>query len=599
MAVVPTSGTNIRLLSGVPFSNDYKHSRWFESKTDQTTYFTSRNVVHSISSSNFQKIEGKNFISVNASIDELWNTNYLMFQNAQYSSKWFFAFVTKLEYKNQKVTYVHFQIDVLQTWRFDMTFKPSFVVREHCKLWNSDGSPVVNTVDEGLAYGTEYDIVHAENYVPHGDVQFLVIVAKQKMHDEVNTGEETNPSATQSKIAPTVNGVPQPLSYYVHPFKKDGSKVTTNISPEISDIKTVLKGLYTQQDAVNNIVSLYITDYIGADANGQDGSITFNVDQFEHAGVADDAAENFNTIYVKDVKTYDVLSKPLGSKYNDYRSVKESKLLMHPYTVLTLDDFKGNRRDFKNEYIQADNLVLNVRGSLGVSNKVAYTVADYNTGSEMPDDGTTMNVMLEASIINNKPNDVPILNDYLAAYLQGNKNSIQNQQDSIMFNGTMGGVSSALGGVGAAINRNPMGVAGAATDAVQGAGNTVLQLQALQAKQQDIANVPPSIGKMGSNTAFEYGNGYRGLFIIKKQIKPEYSKKLEAFFNMYGYKLNEVKIPNFHTRQNWNFVQTQSCMITGDFNNEDMSELKAIFDNGITLWHTNDIGNYSLSNEVI
>jgi len=599
MAVVPVSGTNIRLLSGIPFSNDYKHTRWFDSISEQTTYFTNKTPTHTMSSANFQRIEGKNFIAVNKSIDELWNVNYVMFQNAQYNSKWFYAFVTKLEFKQKGTTLVHFQIDVFQTWKFDMTFKPSFVVREHCKLWNSDGSPVINTVDEGLSYGTEYDIVHAENFVPHGDVQFLVIVAKQKMHDEVNTGEETNPSASQSKIAPTVNGIPQPLSYYVHPFKKDGSKVTTNISPEISDIKTVLKGLYTQQDAVNNIVSLYVTDYIGADANGDDGSITFNVDQFEHAGVADDKAENFNTIYVKDVKLYDILSVPLGGKYEDYRTVTESKLLMHPYTVLTFDDFKGNRRDFKNEYIAGNNLVLHVRGSLGVSNKVSYTVGYYNNGSELPKNGLTDQVTLEASIINNNPNDVPILNDYLSAYLQGNKNSIQNQKDSIQFNGAMNGVGSALSGVGSAINRNPLGVAQAGTDAVQGAGNTVLQLQAIQAKQQDIANVPPAIGKMGSNTAFDYGNGYRGLFIMKKQIKPEYQKKLTAFFNMYGYKLNEVKVPNFHTRENWNFVQTQSCMITGNFNNEDLTELKAVFDNGITLWHTDDIGNYALSNEVI
>lgn len=599
MAVVPVSGTNIRLLSGIPFQNDYKHTRWFDTIGEQTTYFSNKNVVHSMTQANFQRIEGKHLIAVNKSIDELWNVNYLMFQNAQYNSKWFYAFVTKLEYKQKGTTLVHFAIDVFQTWKFDMTFKPSFVVREHCKLWNDDGSPVVNTVDEGLAYGTEYDIVHAENYVPHGDVQFLVIVTKERMHDIPNTGEgETTPTET-TKIAPIINGVPQPLSYYVHPFKKDGSQVTTNISPEISDIKTVLKGLYTQDDAVNNVVSLFITDYIGADANGQDGSITFNVDQFEHAGVADDKSENFNTVYVKDVKTYDVLSKSLGNKYDDYRTVKESKLLMHPYTVLTLDDFKGNRRDFKNEYIQADNLVLNVRGSLGTSNKVAYTIADYNTGSEMPDDGTSMRVMLEGSIINNNPSDVPILNEYLSAYLQGNRNSIANQTNSIMFNGAMGAVSTAVSGAVSAKSRNPVGVAQAGIDGVQGAGNTVLDLQAIQAKQQDIANIPPSISKMGSNTAFEFGNGYRGLFIMKKQIKSEYRKKLEAFFNMYGYKLNEVKVPNFHTRQNWNFVQTVSCMITGNFNNEDLTELKAVFDNGITLWHTDDIGNYSLSNEVI
>ena len=68
---------------------------------------------------------------------------------------------------------------------------------------------------------------------------------------------------------------------------------------------------------------------------------------------------------------------------------------------------------------------------------------------------------------------------------------------------------------------------------------------------------------------------------------------------MFGYKTNEVKVPNFHTRRYWNYVQTANCVITGNFNNEDLTELRAIFDNGITLWHTDDVGNYSLNNEVI
>jgi hypothetical protein len=470
-------------------------------------------------------------------------------------------------------------------------------VREHCKLWNDDGSPVINTVDEGLAYGTEYDIVNVKNYIPFGNIQFLVIVAKQKMHDDVNTGEETNPSEETTKIKATVNGVPQPLAYYVHPFKSDGSDVDSNIG--ISNVKTVLKGLYTQDDAVNNIVSIFITDYVGAGVTLSGSTLTFDEDMYELAGVADDKAENFNTIYVKEIKEYEMIRKDFGNKYDDYVSVTESKLLMHPYTVLTLDDFKGNRRDFKNEYIFADFLEINVRGSMGTSNKVSYTVANYNVGQSVPIGELGDKVMLEGSIINNNPSDVPILNDFLAAYLQGNRNSISNQQNSIMFNGVANGLSTAVSGGVSASRRNPVGVAQAGIEGVQGAGNTVLDLQAIQAKQQDIANIPPSISKMGSNTAFEFGNGYRGLFLLKKQIKPEYRKKLTAFFNMYGYKLNEVKVPNFHTRQNWNFVQTVSCVITGSFNNEDLKELKAVFDNGITLWHTDDIGNYALSNEVI
>jgi hypothetical protein len=124
-------------------------------------------------------------------------------------------------------------------------------------------------------------------------------------------------------------------------------------------------------------------------------------------------------------------------------------------------------------------------------------------------------------------------------------------------------------------------------------------LQGIQAKQKDIANMPPQMVKMGSNTAFDYGNNVQGLYIIKKQITSEYRKKLSDYFGMFGYKVNEVKIPNFHTRKSWNYVQTSACTILGNFNNEDLNELKSVFDNGITLWHTDDVGNYSLDNGVI
>jgi hypothetical protein len=124
-------------------------------------------------------------------------------------------------------------------------------------------------------------------------------------------------------------------------------------------------------------------------------------------------------------------------------------------------------------------------------------------------------------------------------------------------------------------------------------------MQQIQAKQKDIGNTPPQLTKMGSNTNFDYGHGYSGVWLIKKEITDEYRKKLSEFFNMFGYKLNEVKLPNFHTRMYWNYVQTSSCNITGDFNNDDLNDLKKVFDNGITFWHTDDIGNYSLVNEVI
>src|SRR5690606_13313744 len=154
----------------------------------------------------------------------------------------------------------------------------------------------------------------------------------------------------------------------------------------------------------------------------------------------------------------------------------------------------------------------------------------------------------------------------------------------------LGGVANT---VGSAMTGDIGGALGSGLGVVQGAGNAVLEIQGMEAKQKDISNIPPNIAKQGSNSYFDFGNQLKGVYIIKKQITPEYQKKLEDFFKLYGYKTNEVKIPNFHTRQNWNYVQTNSCNVTGNINNNDLEMYKAIFNNGITLWHTNDVQNYS------
>lgn len=582
MATVPLSGTQIRLLSNVPFSNDYKNTRWFDSLTDQTNWFTNRNIVQYIDQANFQRIEGFNFIAVNQSIDSLWGTNYLMFKNASYNNKWFYAFVTKLEYKQHNTTYVHFEIDVLQTWMFDMTFKPSFVVREHCPLWNSDGSPVINTVDEGLAYGSQYNIVDVQQYRPYDDLYFLVIVSKKAMH-----GDSAN------NYVGSVNGLPQNLCFYVHPFKLDGSVPDSNFTLT-SLVGAVVNNMYLSTDAVNNIVSMYITDALPDFPTYDPGTnhITFDTNHYEAATIG-----TANTIFVNNMP-YGNFTWDAGSKYVGYTTPIESKLFMYPYTLVEMVDFHGNKQVYKNEYIDGDSLLINIQASLGTSNKIAYSIKEYLT-SYLTDDNTKIKVSHETSLINNEPNDLPVMADMLSAYIQGNRNSVQNQKNSIMFNGVMDAIGSGTSMVAAGVSDNPMGLVTGLESGVKGAGNAALKMQALQAKQQDIQNMPPTLVKMGSNSYFDYGNGYTGIFIIKKEIMPEYQKKLADYFNMFGYKLNEVKVPNFHTRQNWNYVETKNCIITGNFNNDDLNELKSIFDGGITLWHTDDVGNYSLSNGVI
>lgn len=595
MATIPLSGTNIRLLSGIPFSNDYKHTRWFDSSTEQTAYFLGKTPVHEMTRASFQRQDNKTFIAVNKRIDSLYGVNYVMFQNEDYSTKWFYGFVTRLEYKNDATTYVHVQLDLFQTWKNRIQFQPSFVVREHRPLWQSDGRPVVNTIDEGLEYGLEYDTVSVERIQPSDGIQFLVIISKTPMH----VGNDGN------DIKPVRIGMPQPLTYYVVPYDTKNPTVVVadgeGDSSVINDPTTVMKDLYANEKAVNNIVSMYITDHIGkaitiTRTQGQPTVIKgLYPDSFPNVTIGD----NTNCLYVKSLSNFTTDLIPVSdNKYADFVPVTESKLLMYPYTNIVLDDFKGNRTAYKVEYINGNHLGLMVKGSLGLSNYVSYGIDNYNHGNVMdnPEFGALNN---ESALISNVPNDVTVINDYLSAFLQGNRNQIENQENSILFNGVMNGIQAGVSGAGSAMERNPFGVAQAVGQVAQGAGNTVLELQGIEAKQKDIANIPPTIQKMGSNTAYSMGHGFNGVYLIKKQIKAEYRRKLQAFFNMYGYKTNEVKVPNFHTRRYWNYVQTKGCVILGDFNADDLVELKAIFDNGITLWHTDQVGNYELANEVL
>jgi hypothetical protein len=598
MATVPLSGTNIRLLTGVPFSNDYKNTRWFDTKEAQTNYFLSKSTTYTNTQHTFQRIEGRNFVRVKQNIDMLWGTNYIMFQNSNYNTNWFYGFVTKLEYVQADTTDVHFEIDVFQTWKFDMNFKPSFVVREHRPLWETNGDPVVNTIDEGLFYGSEYDTISVQKITPwDDDLLFLVIVSKETLHQE--------PSA----ITPNTNGMPQPLSYYIHPFKKSQGALSLKIdgaSQILDDMNTVLSGIMKADKAVNNVVSLYVTEYFGKNPISYDGT-TLNLDgfAFQSVQIVDNTTTVGNTIYVKNIFEYEVLSKDIGYKYNGYTTTDESKLYMYPYTVTILDDLKGNRIELKNEYIKNENLVLDIRGSLGTENKIAYMVDSYRKGSNLTDDQKDI-ANYESALINNSPNDISILSDYLSAYLQGNRNTIANQRSAAVFQGTIGAMTNGTIGMAQSIfhspvgwRGNPLGVMGAGLEVAKGVGDSIVQLQGIQAKVRDVDNTPANMVKMGGNSAFDFGNNFTGIYVIKKQITAEYKKKLEDFFNMFGYKTNEVKVPNFHTRTSWNYVQTNNCTILGNMNGEDLQELKEVFDKGITIWHTDDVGNYALENGVI
>ena len=103
------------------------------------------NVVAQSNTYNFNKQTGE--IMVNFSYDLCLQANYIAFQNPNYSNKWFFAFIDKIEFINPGTTQIMYTVDSWSTWHDRWSAQTCFVKREHV----SNDSIGLHTVNENLA----------------------------------------------------------------------------------------------------------------------------------------------------------------------------------------------------------------------------------------------------------------------------------------------------------------------------------------------------------------------------------------------------------------------------------------------------------------
>lgn len=145
MYIEPNS--KIVLLKNCPIDDTYNHTLYFANAGEQESYFLSL-AKYTLNRQSYQRVQrGKMRVEYKA--DDLYDCNYVMFQNTNYGGKWFYAFIKKVEFVNNITSEVEFEIDVMQTWFFDYTLGACFVEREHT------ATDVVgeNTVPENLETG--------------------------------------------------------------------------------------------------------------------------------------------------------------------------------------------------------------------------------------------------------------------------------------------------------------------------------------------------------------------------------------------------------------------------------------------------------------
>lgn len=109
---------------------------------------------------------------------------------------------------------------------------------------------------------------------------------------------------------------------------------------------------------------------------------------------------------------------------------------------------------------------------------------------------------------------------------------------------------------------------------------------------------PTVVGTMG-------GDGLKQVnlcevHLYRMTIRAEWAKKNDDFMTMYGYNISEFGDVNFYmnTRSRFNYIKTCNCnILTGSCEAGALPKLRRIFDNGVTIWHVNEVGQYEGVNE--
>lgn len=264
----------------------------------------------------------------------------------------------------------------------------------------------------------------------------------------------------------------------------------------------------------------------------------------------------------------DVTISPIDT-FGNY-TPKNNKLLCYPYNYFTVV-MPGSETPFRFEYFPNRVALFAVRASEYPGGSGYIYPISYQFPGGARDD--FMN--LENSVITGAYPQASFGASQFQNYLA--------QQGPAIAIGLVGSVGAVVGGVGTA---NVAAAAGGLT----GIANTVADIYRHALVSETVRGT-----QAVSNIAYE-----SALYIRVKnmQIRPEYAKIIDDYLSAFGYKVCRIKAPNITGRASWNFVKTIDANVVGDIPDRVAKKLRQLFDRGITIWHTDDVGNYSLDNSI-
>jgi len=548
------------ILLKVPLEMSEDHQLTFANATAQYNYFNGLPAASKKAFDKFTYQRKDNAIRLPELIDNLYGFNYVMYRNTNYSSKWFYAYITDLEYVNDSVTLAKIKTDVWQTWQFNLTYFSCFVEREHV---NND-TVGLHTVPEDVELGEYVKNSNVTTPVIGKFTNFLYAVGVSEI-----VGTITDSNDQEVTPASSINGMPQGL-YYIFTDSVDGIQGIVDIYDDAGKSEAIYTMFIFPKDLLLAPGSTYHYKAAKWNYTGSSGTIISIL-----TGLYVPTSSSSVTTLVTG-RTISVPTK-VGKTYTP----KNKKLLTWPYCFFNISNNNGTTVTYHYEdFSGTPSFNLDGVFSIGCSLKLYptnYKNMDTVTGSD-PDNP------YDYGINAGKYPTISWRSDSFTNWIT--QNAVNMNAGTLMSGaaGFVGGMK--FGGIVG-------GVAGAALSTAMSVGRNI-------AKTEQASVMPDQVKGNLNAGDINYSKHRNSFTVFELSIKPEYAEIIDNYFSMFGYKVNAMKTPNITGRTNWNYVKTIDCYIEANIPQDDLAEIKAMFDRGITFWHNPaTFGMYNQTNSIV
>lgn len=548
MYIVPNS--TLRILKDVPINEDYIHTLYFSSLQNQTDYFSGKTKFTEVGNYYLNK-DNLDEIQVERTTADLLDCNYIMFKNNSHENKWVYAFIKEVRYKNEDNSVIVFKIDEIQTWYFQMSLKECFIERQHT-ITDVKGE---HRIPENLEQG-EYvfnEITNTKTEIQRGKMVVVVLATFNKAFEDSQGQFNTSDSTFTRK------GMYSGLSTIV-------LKDWTNVG-DYSVLNPTVKEFFERvvdEAKQDGIVAVYMMPEAYAN------------DTASYGGVDDRGS----TVYENEIPSLNAI---------DSYTPRNKKLFTNPYVKFLLTDGMSGAIEYNYEDFDDGIPAFRIDGLATGKPEIRVVPLGYK--------GLAVNLN-ETFYLSNLPTVAYNTDSYKAWLAQNSVSMGVNLGASTL--GTAVGVAGSL-----AMLSNPatlpVGVAGLAGSAV----NLGSAVAGTVAKTYEASLMPNRLGGSQGNGSTSVYKGEYGFRFYSVTCREEFAKLIDSYFDMFGYKINQVKVPNIKARPYYTYVKTKGSTILGNMPSDSVREIRQIFDRGVTFWNiisceavASTVGDYSKLNNV-